>query len=56
LAAVKLTTVQVTRLPLLHKISKIDMICFAMPDLTEDLYVMYKEEFSITCYMCDTYT
>jgi hypothetical protein len=23
--------------------------------LTEDLYTVYKEEFSITCYMCDMY-
>jgi hypothetical protein len=32
------------------------MICFAKPGLTEDLYVEQKEDFSITCYMCDTYT
>jgi hypothetical protein len=32
------------------------MICFAMPELTEDLYVVHKEEFSMTCYMRDTYT
>jgi hypothetical protein len=31
------------------------MICFAKPVLTEDLYVVQKEEFSITCYMCDVY-
>jgi hypothetical protein len=24
--------------------------------LTKDLYVLYKDEFSVTCYMCDTYT
>jgi hypothetical protein len=45
LAAVKLTTVQVTELPLLHEISKIDKICPAKPELTEDLNIMYKEEF-----------
>jgi hypothetical protein len=32
------------------------MISFAKPVLTGDLYVAQKEEFSITCYMCDTYT
>jgi hypothetical protein len=38
------------------KMSKIDMICFAKPVLTEDLYIVHKEKFSITCYMCDMYT
>jgi hypothetical protein len=52
---VRLTTIQVTKLPLYHKMYKIDMICFAKPGLTEDLYIVQKEEFSITCYMCDTY-
>jgi hypothetical protein len=28
------------------------MICLAKPGVTEDLYVMQKEEFSITCYVC----
>jgi hypothetical protein len=32
------------------------MIGFAKPVLTEDLYIVQKEDFSITCYMCDTYT
>jgi hypothetical protein len=32
------------------------MICFAEPVLTEDLYIAHKDEFSVTCYMCDTYT
>jgi hypothetical protein len=32
------------------------MICFAKPGLIEDLYIVQKEEFSITCYMCNTYT
>jgi hypothetical protein len=32
------------------------MICFAKPGLTEDLCVVQKEEFSITCCMCDKYT
>jgi hypothetical protein len=31
------------------------MICTAKPGLTEDLYILQKEEFSITCYMCDMY-
>jgi hypothetical protein len=35
---------------------KIGMICFAMPVLTEDLYIVQKETFSITCYMCDTHS
>jgi hypothetical protein len=26
------------------------MICFAKPVLTKDLYIVQKEEFSITCY------
>jgi hypothetical protein len=54
LAVVKLTTVQVTKLPLWHKIRKIDMICLAKHVLTEDLYIVHKEECSVTCYMCDT--
>jgi hypothetical protein len=32
------------------------MICSAKPVLTEELCVVQTEEFSITCYMCDTYT
>jgi hypothetical protein len=32
------------------------MICFAKPGLTKDLYVVHKEEYSITCYMCELYT
>jgi hypothetical protein len=32
------------------------MICSAKPVLTEDLYVVQKEEFSITYYMCEMYT
>jgi hypothetical protein len=49
LAAVNHTTVHVTKLP-------IGTICFAKPGLTEDFYILQKEEFVITCYMCDTYT
>jgi hypothetical protein len=45
LAVVKLTTVQVTELPLKHKISKTVMIYFAKPGLTEGLYIAQKEEF-----------
>jgi hypothetical protein len=37
LAVVKLITIQVTKLPLHHKISKTGMICFVKPRLTEDL-------------------
>jgi hypothetical protein len=29
--------------------SKIDIICFAKPELTEDLYIVHKEQFSATC-------
>jgi hypothetical protein len=35
---IKLTIVQVTKLQLLHEISKRDMICFAKPGLTQALY------------------
>jgi hypothetical protein len=49
--AVRLTTVQVTRQPLQHKICKIGMICPAKPVLTEDLCVVQMQEFSITCYV-----
>jgi hypothetical protein len=35
--------------------SKIGMISFVNPGLTEDFYIVQKEEFSITCSMCDTY-
>jgi hypothetical protein len=55
LAVVKLTAVQVAKLPLQHEIGKICMIYFAKPGLTEDLYIVHEEEFSVTCYMCDTY-
>jgi hypothetical protein len=51
-AAVKLTTVQVTKMPLWH----ICMICFAKPGLTEDLCIVQKQKSSIACYMCDSYT
>jgi hypothetical protein len=45
---VKLTTVQVT---LLHKVSKLGTICFGKPGLTEDLYIVQKEEFSGMLYV-----
>jgi hypothetical protein len=32
------------------------MNCFAEPVLTGDLYIVHKEEFSVTRYMWDTYT
>jgi hypothetical protein len=44
LAVVKLTTVQVTKLSLWHKISEVDMICAANPVLREDLYVVQEED------------
>jgi hypothetical protein len=56
LEVAKLTTVQAIKLSLWHKIRNVGMICFAKPGLTEDSYTLHKEEFSITCYMCDTYT
>jgi hypothetical protein len=56
LVVVKLATVQMTKLPLLHKVCKIDMICFAKPVLTEGLCVVQKEKNSITSYMCEMYT
>jgi hypothetical protein len=43
LAVVKLTIVQVSKMPLYHKISKIDIVCFAKLGLTEDLYIERKE-------------
>jgi hypothetical protein len=30
------------------------MICSAKPVLREDLYIAQTEDFSVTCYMCDT--
>jgi hypothetical protein len=53
---VKLTTIQVTKLPLYHKIHKIGMICSGKPVLIQDLYVVQKEDFSITCCMCEMCT
>jgi hypothetical protein len=32
------------------------VICFAKSGLTEELYIVHKEEFSIICYTCYTYT
>jgi hypothetical protein len=45
LAVVKITTVQVTRQPLQHKICKIGMTCFVKAILTEGLCVVQKQEF-----------
>jgi hypothetical protein len=53
--AIKLTTVEVTKLPLWHKLNRIGIICIAKSGLTEELYILWKEYFSITCYMCDMY-
>jgi hypothetical protein len=47
---------QVTELPLQHELSKIDMICFAKPGLTRELYVVHKEELWVTFYAWNTYT
>jgi hypothetical protein len=44
LEVVKLTTVQVIRQPLQHKICKISMICSAKHVLVEDLCVVQKQE------------
>jgi hypothetical protein len=41
LEVVKLMTGQVINLPLLHKLRKIGMICFAKPGLTKDLYIVH---------------
>jgi hypothetical protein len=40
LAAAKLTTVQVTKLSLQHKLNKIGMICIAKHGHAEDLYIL----------------
>jgi hypothetical protein len=56
LAAVKLMTVEVTNLLVKHKIHKVGMMCFAKPILTENVYVVRKEEFSNTFYMCGIHT
>jgi hypothetical protein len=39
-----------------HEIRKIGMIWVLKPVLTENLYKVYKQEFSITYYVCDAYT
>jgi hypothetical protein len=56
LEVVKLKAFQITKLPLWHKIRKIGMICSVKSLLTEDLCIVQKEEFSVTCYMCEIYT
>jgi hypothetical protein len=56
LAVVKLSTVQVTKLPLRHKIRKIGIIYCVKLLLTMDLCVVQKEKFLITCYKCEMYT
>jgi hypothetical protein len=47
----KLTTFQVSKLPLYHKIREIGMICSAKPILTEDLCVMQEEKFAVIFYV-----
>lgn len=49
--AFKLTTVQLTKLPLEHKISKIEMVCFTKTGMREDLHLVLNEESSVT-YIC----
>jgi hypothetical protein len=46
--AAKLMTAEMTKLPLKYEVRKVGMICFAKPGLTEDLYMVQKEEFLIT--------
>jgi hypothetical protein len=48
-----LQTFPVTELLLQHKICKIDVICFTKSVMTEDLYILQKEAFSVTWYKCD---
>jgi hypothetical protein len=55
LAMVKLMAIQVTKLLLQHKINMIGLICSAKHVLTEDLYIVQKDDFSITCYVCYKY-
>jgi hypothetical protein len=47
LGLVKLTTVNVTKLPLKHKIRKIGIICSAKPVLTMDLRVVKRKNFQL---------
>jgi hypothetical protein len=47
-AVVELTTIQLTKLPLYHKISKTGTICFAKPGLTENFHIVNKAELSVT--------
>jgi hypothetical protein len=44
------------KLPLYHKIRKLVMICLPRPGLIEDFFIKRKEEFPITCCICETYT
>jgi hypothetical protein len=55
LAMGKLVTVQVTQLPLQHSIRKKIMICFAKSVLAEVFCIVQNKEFSVTCYIRDTY-
>jgi hypothetical protein len=56
MAAVKLVAVLVTKLLVKHKRNKTNMNGFAKPGLKEGLYIVYKEECSVKCYMCDAYS
>jgi hypothetical protein len=44
LAVIKLTTVQVTKVPLYNKIRETGVICFAMPGLTEGFYITQRKK------------
>jgi hypothetical protein len=55
LEMVTLKTVQVARLPLKHKICRIGMICSAKPVVTEDLFLVQKQEF-FNNMVCAKYT
>jgi hypothetical protein len=39
----------------LYYLEEMSKIGFAKPVLTEAFHIVHKEEFSVTCYMCDTY-
>jgi hypothetical protein len=55
LAAVKLTNDHVIMVSLCHKINSIGVKCSEESGQTEYLYIAQKEDFPVTCFMCDTY-
>jgi hypothetical protein len=44
-------TVQVAKLPLMHKLNKIGMICLAKSRQTEDIYIVKGKIFNIMLYV-----